>query len=198
MGPGGPIAPANRSLDIATPPTGRFAAMHRLFSALAEAAKPDREPGALVRTRWLAWAIGVGLVGATLRPVIENWREKPRDGFPFSYYPMFSAKRQRHVEVTHLIGITARGTRHVIPATVAGTGGLNQIRKQIRRTVREGRAQELAASVADTLRTHGLDEFERVAVVTGRFDMHAFYAGDRRPVALTVHAVEPVRRRAPD
>src|SRR5262249_22843254 len=45
------------------------------------------------RGKIIPGVLSVVMIGATLSPVVENWREKPTDSFPLSYYPMFSQKR---------------------------------------------------------------------------------------------------------
>ncbi|NIQ16098.1 MAG: hypothetical protein GTO02_17415 [Candidatus Dadabacteria bacterium] len=39
-----------------------------------------------------------------LSPVAENFKEKPEDDFPLSYYPMFTKKRGEETNITHIIG----------------------------------------------------------------------------------------------
>ena len=98
-----------------------------------------------------AGVLSLALIGAVLWPIQQNWREKPRDNFPLSYYPMFSAKRKAIESFYYLAGHDEHGTRHLIPYKFAGAGGLNSTRRQIGRIVREGRADELARSVARRL-----------------------------------------------
>ncbi len=94
--------------------------------------------------RRLAAAYSIALLGAVLAPIRQNWRSKPRkDGFPLSYYPMFTARRRSTATIHSLVGVCADGRRIRLPHTIAGTGGLNQVRRQIARCVTEGRAEEL-------------------------------------------------------
>ncbi|NJM08485.1 hypothetical protein HC891_23350 [Candidatus Gracilibacteria bacterium] len=59
----------------------------------------DMDAGtALLRN--LARGFSMVLVGAVLAPLIENWRAAPRDNFPLSYYPMFSARRSKRSKFT--------------------------------------------------------------------------------------------------
>ena len=53
------------------------------------------EPG-----KAMAAAASLLLLGAVMAPVRQNWRRGGRDGFPLSYYPMFSAKRRATASVT--------------------------------------------------------------------------------------------------
>jgi len=62
--------------------------------------------------RNLAVAVSVALVAAVLGPLRQQGRVRPRDGFPLSYYPMFSARRTGQLAVTHLVGVdTCRVSR---------------------------------------------------------------------------------------
>ncbi|MDX2034990.1 MAG: hypothetical protein SF339_30220 [Blastocatellia bacterium] len=145
------------------------------------------------------FAIGLSalLLCATLWPLRENWRENPRDSFPLSYFPMFSDKRGETYEVTHLVGVAGNGERRKIRHTYAGTGGFNQVRRQIRKTVRRGRAAELCRSVADRVarvRRGELAEVAEVRVVTGEYGLNSFFAGNQKPVAEEIHAVCNVER----
>jgi len=97
------------------------------------------------------YAASAALLGAVITPVRQNWRPVPRDGFPLSYYPMFSARRRRTGTVTHLVGVDADGRSRVLHYRHAGTGGLNQVRRQIRRSVTEDRADALAERAAGSV-----------------------------------------------
>lgn len=146
---------------------------------------------ALIERRGIAAGLSIAMVVAALRPILENWRERPRDGFPLSYYPMFTARRSRRVRVTHLLGIDAQGGRQIIPCRYAGTGGLNQIRKHITATVRWDGADELAQGVARRVArrsTGPLDTIVTVQVVTGVYDMDRYFRGKRRPKSEEIHA----------
>ncbi len=137
---------------------------------------------------------GVALVTAVLWPSRQQRRaaEDQRDGFPLSCYPMFTAKRRRTGTVVHLVGVRADGDRQVLPYPLAGTGGLNQVRRQITRAVRDGRSDTLLASVAGRREAAG---FSEVRLVSGTYRYDAFFAGDRTPVREGVHAVCPVPAR---
>lgn len=142
-----------------------------------------------------AGGLSVLMIGAVLWPVIENRRKEPKDSSPLSYYPMFSAKRSKWVYVNHVVGLDARGGRHLLPYACAGTGGLNQVRRQINRIVREGRADELCQMVAAK---GALEErfagVVTVQVVTGRYRLADYFAGKRDPVSERVRASWPVER----
>jgi hypothetical protein len=107
---------------------------------------PLFEPG-----KYRAALASLVLIGAVLWPIHENWRKNPRDNFPLSYYPMFSARRDAVETFYYVLGRDAEGARYQIPAKMIGTGGGNQVRRQLRKIMNEGRAPELAQSVARKL-----------------------------------------------
>lgn len=120
-----------------------------------------------------------------------------RDSFPLSTYPMFSTDRKGRVTVPHVIGITADGQRVPLHYRHYGTGGLNQVRKQIARAVRGGDAAKIAQRYADALAspTRKLRSREaavqRVLVVRSRFSFDDYFNQDEpstRPSSETIHA----------
>lgn len=133
-------------------------------------------------------------VGAVLWPVLQNWRSAPRDSFPLSYYPMFSARRPRRVKVLHVVGLDAQGRRHSIPYRYYGSGGLNQVRRQLRHILRAGRGEALCREVAARLarRPEGpLGGVVTVQIVAGRFALDGFYRGDLTAHRERVRAIWP-------
>lgn len=128
-----------------------------------------------------------------------NRAKNEADSFPLSTYPMFSANRQGRVTVPHVVGITATGERVIPHYSHFGGGGLNQVRRQISRAVREGRATDVAQRYADSLETqrqHGAtaSRFSRenriveVIVVRSRFLFADYFTGAKSPSAESVHA----------
>ena len=133
----------------------------------------------------LAGLFGAFLVGAVLWPVVENWRERPTDSFPLSYYPMFSLKRADATTVRYLVGLDARGERRLLPHTCAGTGGLNQVRRQINKLVRADEADALCKLVAADVAARDGEPFSEtvtVQVVAGRYRLADFFADKRGSV----------------
>lgn len=142
---------------------------------------------------YLVWAAALAVIASPARQY-RRPREDQVDGFPLSHYPMFSARRSRTGSVTHLVGIGADGSERILHHRHAGTGGLNQVRRQITRQVRDGRAQALADRVARSLASQ-VDSSGRVTtvqVVTSRHRYDAFFAGERAPRSRTVHATARV------
>jgi hypothetical protein len=149
------------------------------------------------QTKLAALAVSAALLAAVLAPVRQHFRENLRDGFPLSCYPMFNAERQKHGFVTHLVGYEADGTRRILHYSYLGAGGLNQVRRQLRRLALAGRGGELALEVADAVasRSGKADAaVVRVDVVTGRYDYAQFFSGNRTPKSEVVHGSAEVLR----
>ncbi len=143
---------------------------------------------AAVEGRAAATVFSVGLLAAVLWPIRENWRTAKTDSFPLSYYPMFTERRGKRVRVTHLVGFGADETRHLLAYHHVGSGGLNQVRKHIRRAVECGEADAMCARLARSAAGGGLP-LVSVAIITGEYQMARWFAGDRRPRREEVHAV---------
>jgi hypothetical protein len=141
------------------------------------------------------------LIGATLSPIVQNWRSEPKDSFPLSYYPMFSTKRGETYQVNYIVGLDAKGDRHTIPHKFAGTGGgFNQTRRQINRYVDEKRGDELARSVAAAIareKKPPYNEIVTVRIVRGRFRFDDYFHGNKNPISESVRGSAPVLRGEP-
>jgi len=159
------------------------------------AARPTSRPD----EKRIAVAATVLVLGAVLWPIRQNWRAHKIDGFPLSYYPMFSAKRADRVRVYYLLGLTAAGERRVVPYRYCGTGGLNQVRRQLRRLVCSGKAAKVCDSAAQrvALATDGaLADVVTVRAVRGEYRLDDYFAGDKSPLSERVYASSPVERSA--
>jgi hypothetical protein len=158
--------------------------------------RPDGTFGSY-RGKLVATCFSLGLVGAVLWPVQENWRAKPHDSFPLSYYPMFSAKRQAIETFYYMVGRDAEGKRYLIPHSMAGHGGLNAVRRQIAKICREGRGEELACTVAKRLAERERGRWSRivsVAIVTGRYVVEDYFHGKKEPVSEKIRGTCTVER----
>lgn len=166
---------------------GSYAADER--SAVAGGASP--------LGRRLASVTSLLAVGAVLWPIVQNWRRVPSDGFPLSYYPMFNVKRSGKARVTFLVGVGANGERYPLHFRYAGSGGQNQVRRQIYRMVNEGRAGELCERVIAKLARENPRLHRRLAAVqavtcTYRLDDY-FGGGSRQPLRERIHATVVVQ-----
>ncbi len=136
-------------------------------------------------------------VCAVLWPIAENWKQKPNDSFPLSYYPMFSKSRGESTQLSYLVGIDDRGTEHVIRYTYAGTGGFNQVRKQIRKGVHQGNGEQICRRVASRIARKNsgpLSAVKTVFLVTGTFRLDQYFAGNTRPESVSIEAFCDVNR----
>lgn len=136
-----------------------------------------------------ALAAGTALVAAVLWPARQHGRADLQDGFPLSCYPMFTARRRKKGTVVHLVGVGPDGGQQVLSHKLAGSGGLNQVRRQLTLAARDGRAEQVLARVARRPEAAGLVE---VLLVSSTFRYDAFFAGDRTPVREVVHAAAAV------
>lgn len=142
------------------------------------------------RGKWLAGAFSLALIATVAWPVVENWKVEPQDSFPLSYYRMFSEDRADRQRLTYLAGLDPRGNRYLIPYRFAGTGGMNQVRRQINRRVNDGEAADLCRSVASRLgrsssRPPGVSTVE---VITGTFLLSSYVTGSITPLEENVRA----------
>ena len=150
---------------------------------------PDRA-GRAPAGKWLATAFSIAMIAAVASPVLENWKAQPRDGFPLSYYRMFSEERADTQRLTYLVGLDGRGNRYLIPYRFAGAGGMNQVRRQINKLVAQGQADRLCQTVATRLaRSAGrLPDLDTVEVITGTYRLSSYFTGNNAPVAEQVRA----------
>jgi len=136
-------------------------------------------------------------LGAVLWPVVQNWRRMPRDGFPFSWYPMFSARRGKTSSVTCVIGVDLNGNQHQLHYRYAGFGGHNQVRRQLNRMAVEGRAGNTCAFVIGNLareRPKLHQKLATVQVVTRTYRLDDYFGGgSREPLREKVHATVVVQ-----
>jgi hypothetical protein len=159
-------------------------------------------PGA-PRSQWpkaLAALFSLGLIAATLAPVKENWRDEPKDSFPLSYYPMFSFKRSENYQVHYIVGFDKNGLRYLLPHRFAGSGGFNQTRRQLNKTVREKRAVELCKTIAARVARETdapYCDIVTVKIVTGSYRFDDYFGGDIAPLSEKTRATAKVQRGAP-
>ena len=156
----------------------------------------DRPSGSLLG-KGLAATFSILMIGAVLSPVVQNWRQNPKDGFPLSYYPMFTNKRGESVAISYVVGLDTQGNRSLIRYNYAGTGGLNQVRRQIKRMVRKGRAEELCAPIAARVAKSKKRYVEVVTIqiVTGEYRFADYFTGNKVPLSETIRASCAVERR---
>jgi len=171
------------------------------MSMLAPNSNPTGlEETALRPSRGNLWGglLSVAMLGAVFWPIQQNWRAVPKDSFPLSYYPMFSQKRELIESFYYLVGRDAQGARYYIPRRWIGTGGQNQVRKQMRGIIENGRVPELARSVARRLAGQNekpWSQIQSVSVVSGQYVMNDFFHGKKEPVSEKILGSHRVKRK---
>jgi hypothetical protein len=150
------------------------------------------------RGKPFAALLSLAMVGAVLWPLHQNWRREPKDSFPLSYYPMFSTKRDPIETFHYIVARDQEGHRHYVPYNFVGVGGLNSVRRQLRRIVNEGRAPELAQSVARRVSRQAKEPWTTIASISvckGTYSVEDFYHGKKEPVTEQVKGFAKVERR---
>lgn len=133
--------------------------------------------------RLLTGVLVGSFLAAILLPMRRFGKGEVRDSFPFSHYPMFSAQRKDHYWVAHLLGVRSDGTLTPLHYSYVGTGGLNAVRRQMRRRVKEGDGQVLAERAAEKIAARDLAgdrTVVRVHMVRGRYLVEPFMTGADR------------------
>ena len=129
-------------------------------------------------------------------PLFQNLRTVQVDSFPFSYYPMFSKDRGKHLELVYIIGVNKSGLRLTIPINYAGDGGFHQVRKQINRKYARGQIQQLCDLVANQIQEENDPKFsdiDNIQFVHGRFNITDYFAGNKSAVKEVVVASTPLK-----
>jgi hypothetical protein len=143
----------------------------------------------------IASIVSAVVVLAVLWPVRQNFRAEPVDDFPLSYFPMFTDLRNGRTTLTHPIGIRADGTAIDLHYKTVSSSGMNQVRRQINKRVREEGAEPLCEKVAERVRKSkdpALNGLVAVAIVEDRYEFETFFGGDPRPASRDVLAQIPI------
>lgn len=115
------------------------------------------------------------MLAVVLSPLLQYRRPLTErvDGFPLSWYPMFSTKRRRRPWLTYPVGVAADGVRRYLPSDALGPGDINQVRRQLYRiAVREHRPEVYAVALAGRVaRRRDCADLVRVAILRTRFDL---------------------------
>lgn len=137
-------------------------------------------------------AIFIGLMLViTLLPIRQHFQKSPQDSFPFSHYPMFSARRAKTYASPTLRAGDADGRLVTLPHRLAGSGGFNEVRRQLRSQIERGAADKVCASVAKRLSRNKSATYaglQWVEVATGTHHLDAYFRGESQPRKVEVHA----------
>ena len=100
-------------------------------------------------------------------------------------------KRGEIYAVSYIVGLDVQGNRHLISHRLAGSGGLNQTRRQINKLIREDKADVLCQAVAEQVAQQAALPYHRIVavrIVTGRFRFADYFGGNKAPLTERVHA----------
>lgn len=119
-----------------------------------------------------ALLISVVVVAATMWPAL---RDPPRDSFPLSNYPMFSAVRERpwiHI----VVGFDADGNEHRIGPKMIANAEVMQAAQTVSKAVAYKRAGSLCAQVAERVAGSGdYAQVVRLEVQSRQFDPRTYF-----------------------
>lgn len=144
--------------------------------------------------RGRCYALTAGVTLAMVSPALRGV-----DGFPLSTYPMFSGAGEPVTRIDTMLGVTAAGTRETLsPELISGDRwpilAVELMEKAVRRKepARRALCERVAARVAADPGRAG--RITAVELVTERFDVQAYFAGEREPQVRKVHFTCPVVR----
>ncbi|PRX54952.1 hypothetical protein [Flagellimonas meridianipacifica] len=129
-------------------------------------------------TRRQAAIFSIVALGIVLSPIVQNWVKTPTDSFPFSYYPMFSKKRGATYGLYYVVTYDSLGHKEHLPYRLAGTGGFNQVRRQINKAHRNDGGMTFLKRVEkrlvkkDRAYYHGLT---RIELVKGYYHLENYF-----------------------
>ena len=126
-------------------------------------------------------AVSLIVLALVLFPIKENWVADPKDSFPLSYYPMFSKKRDSTYGVYQVVGYDTTGTRVEIPYKLVGTGGFNQVRRQIKKAREKGRTVPFLKKAAAQIKKKDKALYQgliRLELVKGYYHLENYFLKD--------------------
>lgn len=152
----------------------------------------------MIQSKFSAVAFSVILITIVASPIKENWKAKPKDNFPLSYYPMFSKKRDASYTLNYVVGFDASNKRYCIPYHIVGSGGMNQVRRQINKKCKEGESDKLAKKVARRIANSEkapFDKLEKVVVMEGTYHLEDYFmANSKAPLKEKIISTQIVDR----
>ncbi len=188
------VQPRNGPGDLAVSEIALSQHTHRPTIKEAVSARVRQRLGA----RAIAAAFSIALIVAVLSPMQENFRERPRDSFPLSYYPMFTLSQDDLNEQTYVVGFDASGKRYTIRYSYISPGGrLVRVRSDVRRQVQQGLAGHVCGrtSLAIAQRNpRSLRPVVTLQVVTGTYSLSEYLDGNKTPRSEIIHAACQIAR----
>ena len=120
--------------------------------------------------RWVAALVSMGLVGATLEPLL---RAPTDDGFPLSTFPMFATRRSAQLSMSYAQGVTRDGQLRALSPGHLGTGEVMQAFSRLQRGVGGGTNERLALCKAIAARVaadEALRDVVELRLISGTYD----------------------------
>ncbi len=127
--------------------------------------------------------LGTAVVGIVAWPALHL---HPRDDFPLSTYPMFTARRGRIASVNVVVGRDRTGkVVRLDPTLIADTDEVMLAAETVTASIIEGHADDLCGDVAERIDPSKIDVVE---VRTEQYDTVDWLHGDREPRQFEVRA----------
>lgn len=99
---------------------------------------------------------------------------------------MFSHEREGKANITYLVGVLPNGKRQYLSYQLAGTGGMNQVRKTIAKRAKKDPGKLCRTVARAVARTPEFDSVTTVKVMRSEFLFIRFFAGDQAPSRSSV------------
>lgn len=132
----------------------------------------------MISSKTLAIIFSVAVTGLLLWPITENFKQAPIDRFPLSYYPMFSHARGTDHTLVYVLGWDEENNRYYLPYNYIGSGGFNQVRRQLNKTVRKKTGDALLKKIETRIQKKDSGLYQRlvrIEIARGTFDFNTYY-----------------------
>jgi hypothetical protein len=142
-------------------------------------------------TRLGATVWTVLVCGAVLSPIVQGFRDKPRDDFPLSWFPMFAAARPDLEKPVYAVALGG-GEHAFVPSYYWSAGGFNQGASQLIRVAAAGptKLRPLCERIAGAVAKRpprGVSAPTVLQIRRGTYSLETFFgAGDATPISEVV------------
>lgn len=150
----------------------------------------------LAAERWFARLVGVVLIAAVVSPALGD---PPRDDFPLSTYPMFTARRTT-AWLHGAVAVFPEGHEEALsPSLICGSMEVMQAAQTVRQALAQRRARPLCEEIAVRVGADSsLAGATAVRVIGMKYEPIVWFGQvDPQPLERRQHARCPVRRDAP-
>ena len=136
-----------------------------------------------------SYALTIVMLGAVLEPILHA---APKDGFPLSTYPMFSARRGVETTLSHAVALSKGKPPRPLAPRFAGSDEVLQAKVTIQSAVDRGprATKELCGAIAARVAAAGeaLADVDTVEIRTDTYHAIAYFEGKTEPIASKLHA----------